>query len=61
MSCGIASVTSYLTENEAKNVQNGDVHLGQIADFGMGYLKNHLAMALSFEHNFVLDRSFPLS
>ena len=36
-------MTSYLTENEAKNVQNGDVCLGQIADFGMGYLENHLA------------------
>ena len=36
-------MTSYLNESEAKNVQNGDIHLSQIADFGMGYLKNHLA------------------
>ena len=36
------SVTSYLSEIEAKNLQNGDVNLAQIADFGMGYLKNHL-------------------
>ena len=32
-----------LRENEAENLQNGDVHLAQISDFGMGYLKNHLA------------------
>ena len=36
-------MTSYLDENEAKNLQNGDVHLVQIADFGVGYLKDHLA------------------
>ena len=32
-------MTSHLSENEAKNLQNGDV---QIADFGIGYLENHL-------------------
>ena len=42
VSCRIASVTSYLSENEAKNLQNGDVHLAQIPDFEMGYLENHL-------------------
>ena len=36
-------MTSYLNENEAKNLQNGDVHVAQIADFEMGYLENHLA------------------
>ena len=36
-------MTSYLIENEAKNLQNGDVHLAQIAEFRMDYLKNHLA------------------
>ena len=36
-------MTSYLRENEAENLQNGDVHFAQIPDFGMGYLKNHLA------------------
>ena len=36
-------MTSYLRENEAENLQNGDVHLAQIPDFGMGYLENHLA------------------
>ena len=35
MSCSIASVTSYLGENEAENLQNGDVHLAQIPDFKM--------------------------
>ena len=43
LSCSIASVTSYLGENEAENLQNGDVHLAQIPDFEMKYLKNHLA------------------
>ena len=36
-------MTSYLSENKAKNLKNGDVHLSQIPDFEMGYLKNHLA------------------
>ena len=36
-------MTSYLRENEAENLQNGDVHLSQIPEFGMGYLENHLA------------------
>ena len=39
----IASVTSYFSENEAENLQNGDLHLAQITDFEMGYLENHLA------------------
>ena len=36
-------MTSYLSENEAKNLQNGDVHLAQIPDFELGYLENNLA------------------
>ena len=36
-------MTSYLSENEAKHQQNGDFHLAQIPDFGLGYLENHLA------------------
>ena len=36
-------MTSYLLENEAENLQNSDVHLAQILDFEMGYLKNRLA------------------
>ena len=35
-------MTLYLPENVAENLQNGDVHLAQIPDFGMGYLENHL-------------------
>ena len=33
-------MTSYLRENEAENLQNGDA---QIPDFEMGYLENHFA------------------
>ena len=39
----IPSVTSYLRENEADNLQNGDIHVAQNPDFGTGYLENHLA------------------
>ena len=64
-------MTSYLSENEAKKLQNGDVYLAQIADFGMGYLKTiwrievsdglFFALSCSFiELNF-LGRSFPLT
>ena len=35
-------MTSYLNENEATNLQNGDVHLAQVPDFKMQYLENHL-------------------
>ena len=41
--CRIASVTLYLSENEAENLQNGNVHFAQIPDLEMGYLENHLA------------------
>ena len=43
LSCNIVSVTSYLSENEAENLQNGDIHLVQIPDYEMEYLENHLA------------------
>ena len=36
-------MTSYLSQNEAKSLQNGDIHLAQIPDFDMEYLENHLA------------------
>ena len=36
-------MTSYLSESEAKNLQNGDAHLAKIPDFEMGYLENRLA------------------
>ena len=35
-------MTSYLSENEAEDLQNGDVHLAQISDFEMRYLENHV-------------------
>ena len=60
-------MTSYLSENKAKNLQNGDVHPAQIADFGIGYLENHLTHfffifhALPFQLNFVFDQRFPLN
>ena len=44
---------SYLIENEAKNLQNGDVHLAQIPDFEMGYLENHLAHRGQWYLNFL--------
>ena len=31
------------SENEADNLQNGDVHPAQIPDLKMEYLENHLA------------------
>ena len=73
MSCQIPSVALYLCENEAENLQNGDVHFVQIPDFRMGYLKNHWRIevsdvsrfgifhALSFELKLFFDRSFPLN
>ena len=39
----MTSQTSYLSENEAKNLQNGDAHIAQIPDFETGYLENHWA------------------
>ena len=72
MFCSIASVTPYFSENEAKNLENGDVHIAQIPDFEMEYLKNHWAhwgqwwlifcifYALLFELNFFFDRRFSL-
>ena len=32
---------SYLLENEAENLQNGDIHLAQIFEFGIGYHLTH--------------------
>ena len=36
-------MTSFSSEDEARNLKNGNVHLAQIPDFKMGYLENHLA------------------
>ena len=55
-------MTSYLSENEANSLQNGDVHLAQIPDFEMGYLVHEpfgalrSVMALFFFFHF--SRSF---
>ena len=66
-------MTSYFIEKEAKNLQNGDVHIAQIPDFEIEYLENHWRIevgdgslfcifhALPFELNFFLDRRFPLN
>ena len=35
-------MTSYLRENEAENLQNGNVHLAQIHNREVGYIENHL-------------------
>ena len=66
-----ASVTSYLIENDANNLQKVDIHLAQIAEFRMsqesfGALRSMMAPyilhfhPLSFELNFCFDRIFPL-
>ena len=72
MSCSIASVTSYLSGIEAKNLQNGDVHIAQIPDFEMesretfGALRSVMArFFLHFSRSFIraklfFDRRFPL-
>ena len=62
-------MTSYLSENEAENLQNGDVHLVQIPDFEIEYLENHFEVgdgsffcifrALSFEFNFFFRPEVP--
>ena len=36
-------MTSYLSDNEGENLQNGDVYLAQIPDFEIGYRENHFA------------------
>ena len=68
-------MTSYLGGIEAKNVQNGDVHIAQISDFEMEYLEEPFGAlrsvmarffcifhALSFELNFFFARRLrPLS
>ena len=65
-------MTSYLRENEVKNLQKGDAHLAQIPDFGMGYISRTIwrievsdcslfffIHALSFKLNLFFNRSFP--
>ena len=57
-------MTSYLSENEAKNLQNGDVHLAQIPDFGIEVSEGlifAIFQALSFELNLFFEWNCPLS
>ena len=63
---------SYLSKNEAENLQNGKVHLAQIPEFEMEYLENHLGalrlviacciafFTLSFKLNF-FSTGFPFN
>ena len=65
-------MTSYLRENEAKNLQNGDVHLAQFLTLSWDISRTIWCIeisdgscfaifhALSFELNYLFDRSFPL-
>ena len=56
-------MTSYLSENEAKNLQNGDDHLAQIADFGSTEVNDgsFFAYFTLFHLNLTFfDQSFPL-
>ena len=61
MSCSIASVTSYLSGIEAKNLQNRDVHIAQIPDFEMEYLENHLCIEVGDGSFFAFFTLFHLS
>ena len=55
-------MTSYLCENEAENLQNGDSHLAQIPDFGMRYLENPCDALRSVRaHFFAFSSLFHLS
>ena len=58
-------MTSYLTENEAKNLQNGDVHIAQIPDFEIGIsrepfgaLRSVMARFLHFSRSSSCELSF---
>ena len=66
-------MTSYLNENEAENLQNGDVHFAQISDLKWKISRTFWRIevsevsfffifhALSFEVTFFFDWSFPLT
>ena len=65
-------MTSYLSEKDAENLQNGDVHFAQIPDFEMGDISRAIWRievsdssffslhfhAFPFELYFFIDRSF---
>ena len=53
---------TYLSGDEAKNLQNGDIYLAQIADFGMelfGALRSVMAHFFAFFMLFHLSLTFP--
>ena len=54
-------MTSYFSENEAENLQNGDFLFGQIPDFVLRYLENHGALRSVRAHFFALFALFHLS
>ena len=63
-------MTSFSSENEARNLHNGYVHLAQIPDFKMSRTIWRIEVsdgslycifhALSFERNLFFDRTCPL-
>ena len=54
-------MTSYLIESEAENLQNGDIHLAQIADFEMEYLEPFGALRSVMARFFAFFTLFHLS
>ena len=54
-------MTSYSNENEAKNLQNGDVHLYQIADLGMGISRTIWCIEVNDDSFFCIFTNFHLS
>ena len=54
-------MTSYLSENEAKNLQNGDVHIAQIPDFEMEYLETILRLEVGDSSLFAFFTLFDVS
>ena len=53
-------MTSYLSENDTKNLQNGDVHLAQIPDFENGISREPFGALTSVMAHFFFhfSRSF---
>ena len=52
-------MTSYLSENEVNNLQNSEVHLVQIPDFEMEYLREPFGALRSVMAHFLhFSRSF---
>ena len=53
-------MTSYLSENEAKNLKNGDVHFAQISTLKWDISRTVWRIEVS-DGSFFFDQSFPLS